>query len=506
MNCGILRIPFYNKTMSSIENRRFANLAEVEEFSDENKEEVHKDGDSASAPEGSFVLENISEELDNRRSKVWIKNRLERMDKNFVENNSGEHFIKKFGHNLENRQATYYYKPIIDELKKMIDEEERVPLLGEDEVTMRSMRRTFGLDKRWLKQKVEDTLLEAPHLKPKLKRIQGGKTAYCYSKEFVDKLKAELEKNELAPEGAVVENNLSEALDGIRSKEWAMKEINNMDKDFVEKNSRFHPILLKGKPTSNKTTYYYQPIIDELKKKLRELPELNDYFFIKDGAMTAKEMAKKFPAGIIRIEKFIEGLVDADTDKSLNGRWITKDGVRDFYYPKKLVDIIDAITSGDEEIVAPEGWMTLDKLAKTLPRSKNWIGEHILDMKKDYVSSNSEEFFPEGKRVKKVLHWHYSPELIKELKRLIEEDDKIHEITEETEMSRRVIANNLGRSSGWVKREIDNLLGEHPELTGTRGKKTGQAPRTYYSKEIVDKLREISDKKPRGSGRWGKRG
>ena len=208
-----------------------------------------------------------------------------------------------------------------------------------------------------------------------------------------------------------------------------------------------------------------------------------------ENAMTVSEMVREFGIPHTRVNKYIKLVVDEYPD--LAGKPAVKDGVRGLYYPKELVDFVKRFSQSEEEEMAPEGWLTLEEIMRKLPRSKSWVEERILSMKKRYYDENKREFLKKGV---KRFHTHFSPDLISKLEKMAEDEEEKYDAPEEGEMTERGIIEELKRSREWVRSNISKLIRENPELGAIVGKKQGRAARGYYPKELVDRLREISAK------------
>ncbi len=482
-----------------MEDQRYREAMAMGNFSNGEKEEIANENEEISAPEdGEMTITEIAEDLG-----VDVKTVKRKLSVLLKEN---PNFEPKERLTKNGSVRKHYSKEAVTRLREEKEEKEKnIPLVEKGDKSILEIRRELKISVGKIKEYIEE-IREAEgrsDLKAVQKRREGVRPGWFCSEELVDKIRAlKQKKDEEYEEPREGEKSVGEIADLLNMGE---DKVNQYIKKILKTEGRddLKPVLKRNKG-KKKGSYCSPELIDKIKalkeerdEKINEKKRKRDELFIKNGAMTATAMAKVFPGSLPSISKYIAGLVKSDS--KLDGKWITRNGVRGFYYPKKLVDIVGRISKGEVLDMAPEGWLTLEEMSRKLSKGTKWIKDHISE---DEYNENTDEFLI--KRVKR-FHTHYSPELIERLRQMAEEEDEIHEAPEQEEMTMRAMATELDRSYKWTEREANKLLEDHPELMGQVGKKQGRRPEVFYPKQLFDKLREVSNNKPRGKGRWGKR-
>ncbi len=160
------------------------------------------------------------------------------------------------------------------------------------------------------------------------------------------------------------------------------------------------------------------------------------------------------------------------------------------YYSPKVVDRLKEMALAQRK--APKSWMTASGIATHLHRTDSWVQSRLSEQ--DLVTGQDVETFLDrgGHELP-----HYAPEIIRHLETLASRHERAPDGWE-TAYSMRVSSR---RSAQWLKKQLKEFAIVEDRDTGTFLNQTGH-PITYYSPEIVRRVREMTESHEEAPEGW----
>lgn len=410
-------------------------------------------GESELPPDGWLTMG----ELTKRFKKSY--DLLKRLIDKYKETNplSAKVYLSPSGNSWE-----YYSPDLVDAIREELDEYESAPAGW---MTNQGLANQINSTK-YIVRKAANKYRAAHSEWFKVYSNISGFLSEHYSPELIERVVEDVQKFESAPDGWMTKTGLIKKF----------KRSPGVIDDQIGVYKKLNPEWCKeylGK-SGNLSEHYSPDLVGELMRifKMGEpAPE---------GWMTKSGLSKKIKKSSITIEK------TAKEFRASNPEWFSvyldkkNKGVE--HYSPDLVKLIIKKAQQYEE--APEGWMSVAKIAKTIGKSYQLVKKTA----DDYRISNPEWFSVYLERMGKATE-HFSPSLVK----LITDKLQEHESAPDGWVTNSSIARIYGCAFDKVRKIADKYRDSNPEWFNIYMSVTGRIYE-YYSPELAEiTKREIEE-------------
>jgi hypothetical protein len=296
---------------------------------------------------------------------------------------------------------------------------------------------------------------------------RNGVMVEHYSPELVLKIEEALGGLEIAPEGWMVANNIARELHSSFIRVTSIADgyrINHPEwfKEYLDKKNRVGE-------------HYSSELVLEIEKVLSSQEK------VPDGWETLGFLSKQLLVSERKVKNITNKYV-ADHPEWFK-KYVSKTGQLREYYSPELIDVIREQIA--LEIEPPAGWVIAKKLALEFSR-----GTPSIQRIADQFREGHPEWFKEYLSSNNQMIEHYSPELILEIKKILE--------TQEKPPAGWLVRKNLSDELNQHLRKIDAIANKyrtsHPEWFHEYLDKR-EHMREHFSPELVEKIKEELENK-----------
>jgi len=375
-----------------------------------------------------------------------------------------------------------------------------------------------------------------------------GRPSIFYSPELESVLVKRMKPLEKPPEGwrLLGERRMANSLSGILEREasWVLNKLRNIEakikRNLLEQGIPIpdqDPLVRRYQSLRGPADFYAPIIFERLREIINsETPPPEGWYSIGEGEQgTLTGVLKKSAPWVVEkaaqiIDSFKEEWekqeIPVNEQPNLSGQFTQRSRLVTFYSPLVFEGLQEL---SDKMKPAPQGWMTAgqwDKsgISKLINKSPDWVRHKAATVIEMVMQKWKNDGLPEqqwpqlvGEFGMKGLTTYYSPEVIRELKEIVE----LEEIAPPEWMAigdktnENTIASILSRDRRWAETRIPGVIeqieqeldkskvpsAERPRLTGEFVAKNGSVF-TFYSPLVIKRLIALHDSQPKPPSGW----